>query len=274
MAQNTITGQYASVRAETNVMQRLRWNINDTLVMTQRNLIYYTRQPQLIVFATIQPIMFVLLFAFVFGGAINTPDGNYINFLLPGIIVQTVMFAGTNTAVGLADDLSKGMIDRFRSLPMARSAVLAGRTLADAIRGLFTVCIMIAVGTLIGFRFQDGILNGVLGVAIAILFGFAFTWIFALVGLIVKTAETAQVAGFVFVFPLAFASSIFVPPDTMPDWLQVFANNQPVTAVANAVRGLFTGTGTTEEVLIALAWIAAMLIVFIPLSVRQYGKSV
>ena len=274
MAQNTITGQYASVRAETNVMQRLRWNINDTLVMTRRNLIYYTRQPQLIVFATIQPIMFVLLFAFVFGGAINTPDGNYINFLLPGIIVQTVMFAGTNTAVGLADDLSKGMIDRFRSLPMARSAVLAGRTLADAIRGLFTVCIMIAVGTLIGFRMQDGLLNGALGVAIAILFGFAFTWIFALVGLTVKTAETAQVAGFVFVFPLAFASSIFVPPQTMPDWLQTFANNQPVTAVANAVRGLFLGTGTTEEVLTALAWIAAILIIFIPLSVRQYGKSV
>lgn len=275
MAQNTstITGTYTAIRAESNLLTRIRWNINDTLVMTQRNLVYYTRQPQLVVFATIQPIMFVLLFAFVFGGAINTPNGDYINFLLPGIIVQTVVFGSTQTTVGLADDLSKGMVDRFRSLPMARSAVLAGRTLADSIRGVFTICIMLAVGTLIGFRMQDGIINGVLAIGLAALFGFAFTWIAALVGLLVKDPETAQVAGFIWVFPLVFASSIFVPTETMPDWLQGFAENQPISVIATTVRDLFLGTNN-GDVLTSLMWIAILLVIFIPLSVWQYGRSV
>lgn len=275
MAQNAtkITGSFTAVRAESNLIQRIRWNINDTLVMTQRNLVYYTRQPQLIVFATIQPIMFVLLFAYVFGGAISTPNGDYINYLLPGIIVQTVIFGATQTTVGLADDLSKGMVDRFRSLPMARSAVLAGRTLADSLRGVFTIGIMIVVGTLIGFRMQDGIINGLLAVGLAALFGFAFTWISALVGLLVKNPEAAQVAGFIWVFPLVFASSIFVPTQTMPDWLQPFAENQPISVIATTVRDLFLGTNN-GDIGQSLLWIGIILAIFIPLSVWQYGRSV
>lgn len=274
MAQKTITGTFTAVRSESNFFQKTYWNISDALVMTRRNLIYYTRQPELIVFATIQPVMFVLLFAYVFGGAIATPNGDYINYLLPGIIVQTVVFGATQTTVGLADDLSKGMIDRFRALPMARSAVLAGRTVADATRSVFTIFIMILVGTLIGFRMQDGIINGLLAVAIAAAFGYAFTWISALVGLLVKNPEAAQVAGFIWVFPLVFASSIFVPTETMPEWLQGFAENQPISMVANAVRGLFLGTAETGDILGAVAWIIAILAVFIPLSVAQYRRAV
>ncbi len=262
-------------RIATNLtgFQRIWWNINDTLVMTRRNLIYYTRQPQLIVFASIQPVIFLLLFTYVFGGAIASSSRDYINYLLPGIIVQTVIFAATQTTVGLADDLNKGMIDRFRALPMARSGVLAGRTLADTVRSVFTIAIMIAVGTLIGFRFQEGIIYGLLGVLVAVLFGYAFTWISALVGLLVKNPEAAQVAGFIWVFPLVFASSIFVPVETMPDWLKVFAENQPISIVVDVVRNLFL-RGTTDGLPQALAWIAIILAVFIPLSIRQYRKVV
>lgn len=280
MAQEAIkrtTSTIPTVENTTN-FERFMWNFSDTLVMTKRNLVYYTRQPQLIVFATVQPVMFLLLFTYVFGGAIDTGagTGDYINFLLPGVLVQTVVFAATQTTVGLSDDLSKGMIDRFRSLPMARSAVLAGRTLADTVRMLFTIVIMLAVGTLIGFRFQDGLFNGLIGVAVAVAFGHAFTWISALIGLLVKNPEAAQVAGFIWVFPLVFASSIFVPPETMPDWLAAFAENQPITAIANAIRAMFLGGpfGGMDEVLIALAWSAAIFVIFVPLAVWQYRRVV
>lgn len=272
MAQKTLTQPTVQTIEEQSIFNRLYWNISDTLVMTRRNLVYYVREPELLVFATIQPIMFLLLFVYVFGGAIQTPDGNYINYLLPGIIVQTVIFGATQTTVGLADDLSKGMIDRFRSLPMARSGVLAGRTLADNLRSVMTITNMIIIGTLIGFRFEGGLLSGVAGVAVAVMFGYAFTWISAFIGLFVKSPEAAQVAGFIWVFPLVFASSIFVPPETMPDWLRAFADNQPITAVANAVRGLFSGTATVEIVVTALVWIFVISAIFVPLSIWQYKK--
>ncbi len=217
--------------------------------------------------------MFVLLFNYVFGGAIEVPGVNYIDFLLPGIFIQVTAFGTTQTAVGLAEDLSGGMIDRFRSLPMARSAVLAGRTLADVCRSLFVVSLITIVGTLIGFSFAGGLFGFLAAVGIVVLFGFSLSWVFALVGMSVKGAEAAQAAGFVWIFPLVFASSAFVPTETMPGWLQVFANNQPVTRVVDAVRALTLGLPAGEAALYALLWVAGILLVFVPLAVRKYRRS-
>jgi ABC transporter DrrB family efflux protein len=273
MAQSVISEAKVPAAEQNDFVSVFRRNIHDAIVMTRRNLIHYVRLPQLLVFSTIQPIMFVLLFAYVFGGSIQIPGFDYIDYLLPGILVQTVLFGGSATTVGLADDLSKGLIDRFRSLPMARSAVLAGRTLADTVRNFLVVLLMIGVGTLIGFRYHDGLMNMILAVLLVVLFGHAMSWIFALVGILVKDPETAQVAGFVWVFPLVFASSVFVRTDTMPDWLQVFAENQPISLVANAARGLILGTSTSDFIP-ALIWIVAIWIVFAFLAVRQYRRTV
>lgn len=233
----------------------------------------YIRLPQLLIFSTIQPVMFLLLFAYVFGGAINTPGMDYINYLIPGIIVQTVVFGAMQTGVGLADDLGKGMIDRFRSLPIARSAVLGARTLSDTIRNIFVVSLMTGVGYLIGFRFQAGIIKAVLALGLTILFGLAFCWISATIGLLVKEIETAQVAGFIWVFPLVFASSIFVPVATMPAWLQHFANINPISVTVNAVRALSLGTDIGNNLWYAVAWIMGILLIFIPLAVYMYRKN-
>jgi ABC-2 type transport system permease protein/oleandomycin transport system permease protein len=222
----------------------------DTFVIARRNVLFIIRTPQLLVFSTIQPVMFVLLFRFVFGGAISVPTSNYASYLLPGVFVQTVVFGSTTAAVALASDLKAGIIDRFRSLPMARSAVLAGRTAADAMRNVFVITLMIAVGYAVDFRFQGGFLSALGAMAIALLFGYAWSWFFALV----------------------FASSIFVSTATMPSWLQTFAENQPVTRVTNAVRGLALGTATTSDVVIALLWIGGMLLVFAPLATWRYRK--
>lgn len=269
-----VSGSIIPTADDATAWQRFKWNFDDTLVVTRRNLMYYVRQPQLLIFATIQPVMFLLLFTYVFGGAIafSTGGGNYINYLLPGIIIQTIIFAATNTTIGLSTDLSRGMIDRFRSLPMSRAAVLAGRTTADTFRGAITITIMMVVGVIIGFRFEGGLLSGLAGVLLAIAFGHSFTWISATIGLFVKDPESAQVAGFIWVFPLTFASSIFVPTQTMPDWLRVFAENQPVSVIANAVRGLMLGTANGNEVATALVWIIGIFLVFMPLAVRQYAK--
>jgi ABC-2 type transport system permease protein len=250
---------------------RISWVISDTMVMTKRNLMRYVRLPQLLVFSTIQPVMFVLLFAFVFGGAIRTPGVDYINFLIPGILIQSVVFGSSMTSVGLAEDLNKGMIDRFRSLPMARGAVMAGRTLADTIRNTFVAFLMIGVGTLIGFRYQDGILKALAAVAIVVLFGYSFSWISAFIGLVTRNPETAQVAGFIWVFPLVFASSVFVPVETMPSWLQAFAQVQPISVTADTVRALMLGM-PVENLWYMLAWMAGILLVFVPLSIRQYRR--
>lgn len=248
--------------------------ISDISVMTRRGIIRYFRLPQLLVFSTIQPVMFVLLFTYVFGGAIKTSQGSYINFLIPGILVQAAVFGAIQTGVGLADDLSKGLVDRFTSLPMSRLAVMAGRTLADTIRNIFVVLLMIGVGYLIGFHFQNGFLNAALAIFIVILFGFAFSWISANIGLLVKEPETAQVAGFVWVFPLVFASSIFVPIETMPDWLQVFANASPITITVNLVRSLVLGGETFDQVLKFIFWISGILILFVPLALYHYKRRV
>jgi len=254
--------------------QRVRSAITDTAVVTGRNLRHFIRQPDLLVFSTIQPVLFVLLFVYVFGGAISRslPHGAaYVDFLLPGIFVQSVTFGASQTAVGLKEDLTRGVVDRFRSMPMARSAVLAGRTVADLVRNILIIFLMIAVGYLIGFRFYGGAAGAVACIAVVAAFGFALSWIFAFVALTVRSTETAQTAGFVVIFPLVFASSVFVPVATFPDWLQTFAKINPVTVTADAARS-FAFYGTPASLGAAAAWIGGLLAVFIPLSVWRYRR--
>jgi ABC-2 type transport system permease protein len=248
------------------------WVLSDIWTMTKRNLMNYLRMPQLLIFSTIQPVMFLLLFAYVFGGAINT-GGAYINYLVPGIIVQTVIFGAMQTGVGLAYDLSKGLIDRFRSLPMARSAVLAGRTISDSVRNVFVVLLMAGVGYLIGFRIHQPWTHQLAALGITVLFGFAFSWISAVIGIAIKNVETAQVAGFIWVFPLVFASSIFVPVHTMPDWLEAFAKANPISLTVNTVRAFVLGGDITPALWQCLIWMAWILLIFVPLAVYKYRKS-
>jgi ABC transporter DrrB family efflux protein len=251
---------------------QIRWAIGDAVAMTWRNLLKYVRLPQLLVFSTVQPVMFVLLFTYVFGGAIQVPGLKYVDYLLPGIFVQAVIFGSAQTGVGLAEDLSRGMIDRFRSLPMARSAVLAGRTLSDTVRNVFVVLLMTGVGTLVGFRFHVGFLASVAAMGIAVLFGLAFSWISALIGMSVRDPEVAQSAGFIWIFPLIFASSAFVRLQSMPGWLQSFARVNPITNTVDAIRALCVGGSTFRPLWHCLAWMAALLAVFIPLSVAKYRR--
>ena len=245
----------------TSVIKRAYFQVNDTVVITRRNLFRYIRLPQLVVFSSIQPIMFLVLFNFVFGGAIGAssgvPGGKYINFLLPGILAQTMMFGGLQTGIGLAEDMGKGIIDRFRSLPMSRGAVMAGRTFSDLIRNV-TVA---------------GIINAVGMVLILLFFAFSISWIAAFMGLSVGDAETAQIAGFLMIFPLTFASAAFVPIATMPEWLQVFARNQPVTHVVLAARELAIGIPSGGAIWKSIVWTIGILAVFIPLAIHRYRSS-
>lgn len=257
---------------EETLGERLRWTVVDALTLAKRNLTHLVRLPQLLVFATIQPVMFVLLFTFVFGGAIDTP-GDYIDFLMPGIFVQTVTFGATQTGVGLADDLGKGLIERFRTLPMSRSAVLAGRTLSDLARNAMVVLLMFVVGTLVGFSPEGGVLSVLAAAGVVLLFSFALSWMAALVGLSASDAETAQTTMFPLLFPLVFASSAFVPTTSMPDWLRVWADNQPVTATVDAARALTQGVATTGDVLPSILWSVAIIAVFAPLAVRRYRRT-
>ena len=249
--------------------------VTDIAVVTKRNLRHFWRQPDLLVFSTIQPIMFVVLFVYVFGGAVGLalpPGVSYVDYLLPGIFVQSVTFRASNTAVGLSEDLRRGVIDRFRSMPMARSAVLLGRTIADLVRNIGIIGLMIGVGYLVGFRFQAGILPALACVALVAAFGFALSWIFAFVSLVVRGAETAQTAGFVLLFPLVFASSVFVPVDSMPSWLQPIAKASPVSLTADAARTFALTGGVPSSLGGSLAWIAGILALFVPLSVWRYRR--
>ncbi len=253
----------------------VRSNVNDIAVVTIRNLRHFWRQPDLLLFSTIQPVMFVVLFVYVFGGAVSRslpPGVTYVDYLLPGIFVQSVTFRASQTAVGLSEDLRRGVIDRFRSMPMARSAVLLGRTIADLVRNVLITGLMIVVGYLVGFRFQAGVLPALGCVALVAAFGFALSWIFAFVSLVVRGAESAQTAGFVLLFPLVFASSVFVPVSTLPSWLQPFAEASPVTLTADAARTLALYGGLPASLGESLAWIAGILAVFVPLSVWRYRR--
>ena len=248
------------------------WILTDSVSIAWRNMLAVVRNPQLLVIDTITPIMFVLLFAFVFGGAISTPGISYVTFLMPGIFVQTVVFGGTNTAVGLAEDLQKGVIDRFRTLPMAPSAVLIGRTCADLLRNIYVVVIMTIVGFAIGFRPTCTPAEFVLALALIALFGYAISWLSANIGLRAKSAAAAQGAIFIPIFPLTFVSSAFVPVATMPAWLQPIAEANPVTVVVNATRGLFLGVADVGMVLGAAAWIVGLVAVFAPLAIWTYRR--
>jgi ABC-2 type transport system permease protein/oleandomycin transport system permease protein len=246
----------------------------DTFVITKRNLVRIPRAPDLLLGFTVQPVMFVLLFVYVFGGAIELPPGvEYVDFLMPGIITQTIAFGGFLTAVGLNEDLSKGLIDRFRSLPMARPAVLAGRTIADGVMNLLAVILMFAVGMLVGFDFGTGIISIIAGVALLLLFGFAFSWIFALMGLGASSPESAGSVGFILVFPLTFLSSAFVPIDTMPPALEAFASVNPFSVVVDAARHLFLGWPAGNSVWLSLLWSLGLVALFAPIAVRRYKRA-
>jgi len=253
------------------------WWVRDSLEMVRRNLIHIKRTPELLLDVTISPIMFVLLFSFVFGGAIDVgreggEDASYINFLMAGIFVQTVAFAGIYTGVLLANDLQKGMIDRFRSLPMAQSSVLTGRTLTDLMRATLAIAIMWVVGMLVGFRPEGGIFGNLVAIGIMLLFGFALSWVGVATGALVRTPEALQGIIFAAVFPLTFVSSAFVPTATMPQWMRVFAENQPMTMVVNAVRDLTLGTNLYTAELPSVLWSVGILLVAFPLGVWLYNR--
>ena len=253
---------------------RLYWTLADALVLAKRHLVQIPRIPEELLFATIQPIMFVLLFRYVFGGAIAVTGTSYVNYLMAGIFVQTVVFGSTSTGIGLATDLQRGLVDRFRSLPMAKSAVLTGRTISDLVRNTFVVAVMWTVGLLVGFRPQGDILSWMAAVGILLLTSFAFSWISAIIALVVRSVEAAQSAGFIWLFPLTFASSAFVPTQSMPAWLRSFAENQPVSLIVNSVRGLLLNHPDASITWKALAWLVGILVVFIPLAVWAYGRRV
>ena len=253
---------------------KLSWAFSDGVAVTWRNLVALTRTPDAMFFSSIQPVMFTLLFTYVFGGAIRVPGFKYVDFLMPGIFVQTIAFGAVGTAVGLADDMSKGLIERFRSLPMARSAVLFGRTTADLVRNVWVITLMTVVGYIVGFRVHTNLLGFLGGVLVLLLFSYTVAWGFATIGLMASSGETAQLMVFPVLMPLTFVSGAFVPIASMPGWLQVFARNQPVNAVVNATRVLMQGGPTTAPVLKTLAWSFGLLAVLAPIAVRRYRRAV
>jgi len=254
-------------------MSALAMSVNDTLVVARRNLKRIPRQPDLLIAYTIQPIMFVLLFVYVFGGAIQTPGFDYVDFLMPGIIVQSIAFGGFVTALGLSEDVQKGLIDRFRSLPMSRAAVLAGRTFSDVLLNCLSLVVLLSVGFLAGFNFIDSSAGQIiLGIVLLLLMGYTFSWIFALVGLFSSSPETANSIGFTLIFPLTFASSVFVPAASMPDGLRQFAEANPFTTWSDAIRSLWIGTPPHSDVWMSFVWIAVLIAVFAPLAVRRYRQ--
>jgi ABC-2 type transport system permease protein/oleandomycin transport system permease protein len=247
--------------------------VSDSLVLAERNLVRLPRSPDLLIGFTIQPVMFVLLFAFVFGGAISTPGFDYVDFLIPGIIVQNTAFGGFVTALGLAEDLTKGLIDRFRSLPTSRASVLAGRTLADVVTNGISIVVLVVTGLIIGFSFGTGALEIVGGFALLLLFGYAFSWIFALIGMSVSSPEAANGIGFTIIFPITFISSAFVPVESMPAALQWFAEINPITIVVDAMRALWLGVPAGDNVWGAVLWCLALIAIFAPLAVRKYRRT-
>jgi ABC-2 type transport system permease protein len=254
-------------------MSTLALTLSDTLVLARRNLMRIPRQPDLLIAYTIQPVMFVLLFVYVFGGAIDSGPFDYVDFLMPGIIVQSIAFGGFVTALGLSEDVQKGLIDRFRSLPMSRAAVLTGRTLSDVVLNCLSLVVLFTVGFAAGFNFIDASAGEiVLGIVLLLLLGYAFSWIFALVGLFSSTPETANSIGFTLIFPLTFASSVFVPASTMPDGLRQFAEANPFTTVSDAMRSLWLGTPANTDVWMAFVWIFVLIAVFAPLAVSRYRQ--
>lgn len=246
----------------------------DSWVEATRHLRVVPRDPELLMFATIQPIMFVLLFSYVFGGAIEIPGfDDYNQFLIPGIFAQSVVFGSAFTSVGIAEDMQKGYMDRLRSLPMSRAAVLIGRTVSDMVRNILTFIVMLAVSFLIGFRFEGTILEALAATGLLLLFSYSLSWVQALIGLSVRTVEAANSGGFIWMFPFTFVSSAFVDPSQMPDWLQPIARNNPFTVATNACRALYNGLPAGSDTAVALAWAIGITVVFATLSIRKFSGS-
>jgi ABC-2 type transport system permease protein len=254
----------------------LRYALTDTLILAERSLRRIPRQPDLLTAYTIQPVMFVLLFVYVFGGAIETPGfDDYTDFLMPGIIVQTMAFGGFATALGLTEDLRRGLVDRFRSLPMSRAAVLTGRTLADIATNCLALAVMVVVGLLVGFTFSSSPIEVIGGLGLMLLIGYAFSWVFAYIGLIVSSPESANAFGFIAIFPLTFLSSAFVPPETMPEPLDYFASDiNPFSTMVDAARALFVDQPPGNDVWASVLWCLATIAVFGWLSVSRYRRAV
>jgi ABC transporter DrrB family efflux protein len=252
---------------------KLAWAAADSLAVAKRNLIGTTRRPQLLAFVTIQPVLFVLMFRYVFGGSIHIPGVSYANYLMAGIFVVTVMFGAQNTAIGMAEDLHNGLIERFRSLVMARSAVLAGRVLADAVRNLFVIILMLGVGYLIGFRLHTSFVASAAATGVLLLFGFAISWVTALLGLTAKSAEAAGAAAVPLTVLLAFPSSAFLLTHNLPGPLRAYADHQPLTATVNAIRPLLLGGPTASHAVAAIIWCAGIVALFAPLSVLRYRRA-
>jgi ABC transporter DrrB family efflux protein len=254
-------------------------------VITRRNLLANVRLPDVLILSTVQPVIFMLMFLYVFGGAIQAAlpaaaKGEYVYWLIPGILAQSAVFGSAPTAYGLNNDRAKGVLDRFRSLPMARTAVLIGRTMSDLIRNTFILGLQLAVGMLLGFRWQNGLAGMLAALGVALAFGYACSWLMAYLGLTIRNSEAIQAAIYLVVFPMTLTSSVFLPTQTMPGWLQAFAEHQPITVIANALRGLTLGQGAlpaghsvTGETMLAFAWTAGILAVFAPLAVRAYRRS-
>jgi ABC transporter DrrB family efflux protein len=252
----------------------LQYAVSDTVVLSKRSLKRIRRQPDLLIGFTVQPIMFVLLFVYVFGGAIDTGSLDYVDFLMPGIIVQSMVFGGFVTALGLAEDLKKGLIDRFRSLPMWGPAVIAGRILADVGTNVIQLVVMFAVGIVVGFRFSTSVPEVVAGIALLLLFGYAFSWVFAFIGLSASSPEASNAYGFTILFPITFVSSAFVPVESMPGWLQPIAEHNPFTTMVDAARALFVGTPAGNDIWLSIVWAIAITAVFSVLSVWRYRRAV
>ncbi len=246
----------------------------DTVVLAKRSLLRIPRQPDLLVGFTVQPVMFVLLFVYVFGGAIETPGLDYVDFLIPGIIVQSMVFGGFVTALGLSEDLKKGLMDRFRSLPMWGPAVLAGRILADVGTNIIQLVVMFAVGIAVGFRFSTEAPEVIAGIGLLLLFGYAFSWVFAFIGLTASSPEAANAYSFTILFPVTFVSSAFVPVETMPDWLEPIAAHNPFTTMVDAARALFVGTPAGNDVWLSIVWAIVITGVFATLSIWRYRRAV
>jgi ABC transporter DrrB family efflux protein len=255
-------------------MSSLSYAVADTVVIAKRSLFRIRRQPDLLIGFTVQPVMFVLLFVYVFGGAIETPGLDYVDFLMPGIIVQSMVFGGFVTALGLADDLKKGLIDRFRSLPMWQPAVVSGRILADVGTNVVQLVVMFAVGIAAGFRFSTSVPEVVAGIGLLLLFGYAFSWVFAFIGLTASSPEASNAYGFTILFPITFISSAFVPVESMPSWLQPFAEHNPFTTMVDAARALFVGTPAGNDVWLSIVWALVITAVFGALSVWRYRRAV
>ena len=250
------------------------WFLRDTWAEASRHLIATWRNPDLLVFAAIQPIMFVVLFVYVFGGAIQIPGyDTYEQFVVPGIFAQTVLFGSAFTGIGIAEDMSKGFIDRLRSLPMHQPAVLVGRTVSDLVRNFFTFVVMLVVGLLVGFRLNGGVVDAVIATVLLLMFAFAFSWIQALIGLSVKSVEAANSAGFIWMFPMTFVSSAFVSTASMPGWLQRVAEVNPFTIVTNATRALYNGDDPGMDLWWSVAWAVGIILVFSLLSFRKFSST-